>query len=73
MNLVNPISGEALPPIIDTATAAALLGEHENTVMERCREGLIPTMERLHDGGPWRIITAKFLRQLGLIGEQVPS
>lgn len=69
MTLTHPITGLALAPVIDIKTAASIIGEHEHTVMARCRSGEIVTMNRPAEGGPWRIITAKFLRQLGLLDE----
>ena len=72
MTLTHPTTGSELPPLLSTREAAEILGWHENTVLTYCAKGDLPTMPR-HGSGPWRIITAKFLRQLGLLPEDVAS
>lgn len=68
--LIHPTTGEQLPVILTTAEAAELLGEHRDTVIDQCRAGLLPTMPRIGQS-PHRIITAKLLRQLGLLPDQI--
>jgi hypothetical protein len=68
VTLTHPVTGDTLAPVIDVATASEILGEGYDTVLDRCRRGEIATMPRGdRTSGPWRIITAKFLRQLGLL------
>jgi hypothetical protein len=68
--LTHPLTGKPLPPIITTAVAAEILGEHRDTVIDQCRSSVLPTMPR-SGSGPWQIITAKLLRQLGLLPDTI--
>jgi hypothetical protein len=67
VTLSHPTTGEPLEPIITSGQAAEILGRNRDTIEKECREGIIATRPRLNDGGPWQIITAKLLRELGLM------
>jgi hypothetical protein len=65
---IRTAAGVELPPILSTRDTAEILGWDEDTVLAHCHKGLIETMPRI-GRAPWQIITAKLLRQLGLIPE----
>jgi hypothetical protein len=66
--LIHPITGHPLRPLLSTRQTAEILGWSEATVMARCASGDLATMPR-NGTAPWQIITAKLLRQLGLVPE----
>ena len=67
MVLTHPVTGEVLPATISTALAATILGRSHAYVKVACRNGAFPLMPRVHPTDHYRIVTAKFLRELGLL------
>lgn len=64
MNWISTTGYEGLPPLIKTTLAAKLLSCSTCTISDMCKKGEIKAVKV---GSHWRIYTAAFLDQFGLL------
>lgn len=70
--IVDPSTGDTIPPIVTVTEASKLIGLPRNVVTAYCESGQFPAMDH-RPGDPWRIPTAKLLRSLGMLPDQTSS